>query len=102
MAFDVKVKSSAKIDLFKAIAYYNKINPALSRRFFTEFSGLEALLKTKPHFAIKYKTIRTCKLKSFPYLIHFVVDEKNKLVTIIAVTFGRRLRTDFENRISDI
>lgn len=95
MVFEVRIKPSAKEDLLKAIAYYNKINPILSQKFYSEFSGLNALLARRPHFAIKYKTIKTCKLKSFPYLIHFVVNEESKLVTIIAIKFG-------ESRISDL
>ena len=102
MAFKVKLKASAKKDLFKAIEYYEEINQSLSERFYAEFLELRALFQTNPFFIIKYRSIRTYKLKSFPYVVHFVVNEENQLVTIIAIIFGKQQRTNFEYRFKDI
>ena len=102
MAFKVKVRASAKKDLFKAIEYYEEINQTLAKRFHSEFLELNTFLETNPHFAIKYKYIRTFKLRSFPYVVHFVINEKDQIVTIIAITFGKQQKTDFEYRVLDI
>ncbi len=102
MAFEVWVKASAKKDLFKAIEYYEGINQTLAKRFYDEFLELNTFLGTNPHFAIKYKYIRTYKLRSFPYVIHFVINQKDQILTIIVIIFGKQQRTDFEYRALDI
>jgi mRNA-degrading endonuclease RelE of RelBE toxin-antitoxin system len=101
MAFKVDVKPSAKKDLYQAIEYYEWINHKLAKRLYDEFLELNALLTTNPHFPIKYKYVRTYKLKSFPYLVHFVINEKTKTLSIIVIIFGKQLTTDFEFRVSE-
>lgn len=102
MAFEFFTKPPAKKDLFKAISYDIKIDGELAGKFYAEFINLNNLLKTNPHFAAKYNNIRTCKLKSFRYLRQFIIDENVMAVTIIAIVFGKRGRTNFAYRSFDL
>ena len=99
MVFEVKFSVSAVEDLEKAIIYYDEISRDLSKKFHSEFEDLISVLEKKPYFEIKYSSVRTCNLKSFPYLIHFTINETTKKIIIIAVVFGKQQRTDFSNRI---
>lgn len=101
MVFKVKLIRSAQIDLADAIDYYYRIHPNLSLRFHDELMDLYGILEKNPFFSEKYRTVRTCNLKSFPYLIHFVIDEDVKQVLILAIVFGRMEKTTFEERISE-
>jgi|GEM_PF-6985941 len=102
MAFEVNLIASAKKDLFEAIEYYGKINHALAERFYSEFLELNSFLHANPHLALKYKYIRTYKLRSFPYVVHFVINDEAQIVTIIAIIFGKQEKTDFSNRFPDL
>ncbi len=96
MAFDVLLIQSAEKDLNSAIEYYNKINTGLARKFYDEFLLVDSQLKTNPFFEIRYKNIRLLKLKSFPYLVHFFINEPLNQVVIIAIVFGKQERTNFQ------
>lgn len=102
MAFKVKLLISARKDLEDAVEYYHKINPVLAKRFYDEFIELNLLLEKNPFFEIKYNFIRTYKLRSFPYLVHFLINEKSNLGMILAIVFGWRGKTNFEDRLSDL
>jgi hypothetical protein len=96
MAFDVKFLLSAEKDLEEIINYYNQINETLSEKLYTELLGLISLLKQNPFFEIKYATIRVYKLKSFPYSVHFSINEN--VVLIIAIAFGKQVKATFADR----
>ena len=38
-----------------------------------------------PFFGIRYDQVRCLKIKRFPYLIHYQVDEATNLVTVVGV-----------------
>lgn len=102
MAFKVKLLHSAQKDLEDAIGYYHKINTALAKRFYTEFIELSNILENNPFFEIKYHSIRTHRLRSFPYLVHFFINENSKLVVILAIVFGKRKKTNFGDRFFNL
>ena len=102
MGFKVLLAFSAEKDLEDAIDYYHQINQILPERFYDEFLELILLLETNPYFQKKYDLARTFKLKSFPYLVHFVINEECRVVKIIAIVFGRQEKTNFSNPFSDL
>ena len=102
MAFKVNLLLSAQKDLDKALEYYYRINPSLSKRYFEEFLQIKTILETNPYFEIKYGHIRTLKLNSFPYLVHYIIDESIPQVLILAIVFGKRKKSKFDTRINQI
>lgn len=97
MVFEINFSLHAERHLENAIAWYKQISLPLASRFYKEFFSLIALLESKPFFQKKYDEVRTCKLESFPYLVH----EEMKVVVIIAVAFGKQGRTSFRNITQD-
>jgi mRNA-degrading endonuclease RelE of RelBE toxin-antitoxin system len=47
---------------------------------------------------VMYKQIRMHNLKQFPYHIHYFVDNENKKIVILAVTFSKRENLNFSDR----
>ena len=99
MVFKIKLLLSAQKDLEEAIEYYNQVNNKLSLKFYSEFLELNNLLEKNPFFEIRYNEIRTYNLKSFPYVVHFIINENLNLVIILAIVFGKMEKNKFQNRI---
>lgn len=98
MSYKVTLLLSAQKDLEDALDYYAEINKALTTKFYEEFLQLNAILEQNPFFKTQYHTVRTYRLKSFPYLVHFVINEELNRVTIIAIVFGKQEKTTFDDR----
>ena len=76
----------AQQDIKEAAQWYNERQPGLGKRFI-------ALVRQKVHFirqnpqavAIRYDNIRTAMLDTFPYMIHYSVDDERKLIIVATV-----------------
>jgi hypothetical protein len=47
---------------------------------------------------LKYKEVRTLFLKQFPYQIHYIINEIQKQVVIIAIVHAYKNPTDYSLR----
>ena len=73
-------------DLQEGIDWYNEKQAGLGIRFFKEVKRQLNYIKKNPYtIAVRYDVIRCSKIKNFPYLIHFKVEENIKTIKIIAV-----------------
>ena len=85
MAYLVKVEERAFNDIQQAVNYYNGKQSKLGEKFYTSYKKTLRTLKRNPYFQIRYDAIRCIVIKSFPYMIHFSIDEKEKRIIIFAV-----------------
>jgi hypothetical protein len=85
MSFKIKIEPEAIDDIQSGIAWYNKQKPGLGKSFLSELKIHINLLKTNPFFQIRYDKVRCLPLISFPFMIHFTVNESESLVIIRAV-----------------
>ena len=89
MNFKIIILEEAKSDVRESIAWYKNINPMLSKRFATSFNNSVKQIKENPfRYQIRYDEIRVILLKTFPYLIHFNID--NEIIVIKAVLHTSR------------
>ena len=73
-------------DIEQAMGYYNQLQPGLSKRFTQQLQQSLTAIKRNPFFAsVRYDNIRCAQVKKFPYLVHYHIDEKQGVVTILAV-----------------
>jgi toxin ParE1/3/4 len=82
--FDLVISVRAVTEIDKAINYYlTKSNKAT-------FDFIEALQKAysklakNPHYAFRYKNVRALKLRKFPYLLYYVINEQRQNIRILA------------------
>ncbi len=87
----------AKADIFSAARWYETRRKGLGRQFSSEVRAkihfIRAFLKGS---AIRYGIVRTTLLESFPFLIHYFIDESTKTVVIAAVLHTSRDPNEWE------
>lgn len=95
MSYKVVIVEEAKLDLKESVDWYKNINPKLAQRFLLSFKEGVVLIRKEPlHFQIRYDDVRILMLTTFPYLVHFTVE--NETIIIKAIYHSSR---DSELRI---
>ena len=89
----------AKQDIREAAIWYNAKQKGLGKRFVREVREKVLFIQKNPKACnVKYDNVRTAVLNIFPYMIHYVVDDKNKTVIISAVLHTSRNPEIWERR----
>ena len=84
--FKIIFSSRALKDLNEACLWYNYQQKALGKRLIADVKSTVVLIKKNPYFAsVKYGNIRTAACHTFPYAIHYEVDETDKLIRIVSI-----------------
>jgi len=78
--------SRARKDLRDAANWYDKQQPGLGKRFTHAIRSKLVLIGENPYlYAVRYKKVRTALVWRFPFMIHFRIDERQKIAVIIGV-----------------
>jgi hypothetical protein len=85
MNFLIQLEPDVFNDVQEAILYYDKQQIGLGIRFFQSVSSAIETLSLNPFYQIKYDNVRCFLVKPFPYIIHFIVDENDRKVIILAI-----------------
>jgi hypothetical protein len=65
----------------------NKQQPGLGKRFTKEVRAKVADIKTNPlAYSVRYDDVHTAVVDVFPFMLHFIIDYKNILVTAVLYT----------------
>ena len=81
----------AKQDIKEAASWYNTKQQNLGRRFTAEIRRKVNYIKQSPFStATRYHDIKTAVLDTFPFMIHYSIDDNQKLVIILAVLHTSR------------
>jgi plasmid stabilization system protein ParE len=99
MSYSFVNRPAVKEDVKKAAKYYKEINPELAIQFLFRIREARAYIARSPlGFQIKYNKVRTLLLKQFPYHIHYLIDEKQKQIIILAVINAYKDPADYSKR----
>ncbi len=78
--------SRARKDVRDAAHWYDKQQPGLGRRFTHAVRSKLVLIGENPYqYAVRYRKTRTALLWRFPFMIHFDVDTRQRIVVILGV-----------------
>jgi plasmid stabilization system protein ParE len=92
-------RPAVKADLQNAVDYYNDISPELAKQFIIRIrEAKKHIARTPLGFQIKYNYVRTLQLKQFPYHIHYLVDDNQKHIIILAIIHAYRNPNDYSKR----
>lgn len=82
----------ALMDIRDARSWYNLQQNGLGKRFIDDVRKTVASVKSNSYFAsLKFKNIGTAACTTFPYAIHYEIDEVENLVRIVSIFhFSRR------------
>lgn len=76
----------AKQDIKEAAGWYNERQPGLGKRFAEHLKKTVYYIRQNPKaIAIRYDDTRTILIDTFPYLIHFSIDDDKHIIIISAV-----------------
>jgi hypothetical protein len=74
-----------KYDLIEARDFLNSRGTGFGKKFLSEYSATLKLIQKTPNFQIIYKDFHCLLMKTFKYMLHFRIDEENKIIHIYAV-----------------
>lgn len=87
MKYTLIVKSEAELDMLKAAQWYENKQENLGNRFMSLVDNKIKLINISPfYYQIRYKATRLALVDSFPYAIHFIVEEKNIIILAVLGT----------------
>jgi plasmid stabilization system protein ParE len=91
MSYSLKILPDARSDMREAIDWYNSQKKGLGTKFFKHLAEAMKLVLENPHlFQIRYKEVRQANIKTFPFQVHFFIDEERHDVVVIAVLHTSR------------
>ena len=85
LTYLVYIQKRASADILSAISYYNRQQAGLGDKFLAAVDKHIGIISKNPFFQIRYMNVRCLPIKKYPFMIHFVVDEKNNNVYILSV-----------------
>ena len=81
MACKVVSTSPTQHDISQAVEWYISISKPLAKSFLTELRNCQTYIQKHPKkIEIKYQNVRVAYLKTFPYEIHFQLNENEILI----------------------
>jgi plasmid stabilization system protein ParE len=81
----------AKQDIKEAATWYNARQSGLGKRYTTHVRKTVHYICQNPDaVAIRYDSVRTVLIDTFPYMIHFTTDHDKKIITVIAILHTAR------------
>ncbi|MFY9150663.1 MAG: type II toxin-antitoxin system RelE/ParE family toxin [Prolixibacteraceae bacterium] len=76
----------ANQDIKDSASWYELQQKGLGRKFIGEIREKVYFIRQYPEsFTVKYGNIRTAVLINFPFMIHYFIDDINKIIVITAV-----------------
>lgn len=99
MSYSFVNKPAVTFDIEDVVDYYKSIRPELAIVFLDRIEEAKKYIADFPEaFQIKYKNVRTVLLKQFPYHIHYLVDDTNKQIVVLAIIHAYKNPKDYSNR----
>ncbi len=99
MIYSFVNRPAVKVDIINAADYYKNISPELAKQFLFRVREAKTFIARTPlGFQIKYNNVRTLLLKQFPYHIHYLIDDSQKQIIILAVIHAYKNPQDYSIR----
>lgn len=88
------------IDVQEAKIWYKEQKVGLEVEFaFAIETAIQKILKMPTSYSPRYKNVRIAHPKTFPYNIHFYIDEVNETVVFTAIVHNKREPKIAMNRV---
>lgn len=84
MDYSLIVSPRAQKEVEKAIEVYISSVVNTPNSFIIQLQSVYNTLKINPFFKVRYKNVRSLKLKKYPYSLYFVVNENRNTVRILS------------------
>ena len=90
--YQLLFSAKALVDIKEARVWYNLQQKGLGNRLIADVKNVIASIKRNPYLASKkFENIRTAACKTFPYSIHYEIDEDQSMIRVVSIFhFSRR------------
>jgi len=86
MSYQIRLSPTADLDLDGAVLYYSAQLAGLGIRFASETNDALVKIGEMPFaYSIRYENVRAAKIRSFPYLIFYTIDERTKVINVLRI-----------------
>lgn len=83
--YKLQIDENAFLDIDDAMEYYQSISESLMNKFYDVLHDAFEEIILNPNFQIRYGIYRCLPLLKFPYMIHFKINETEKIVLVLAL-----------------
>lgn len=83
MSFEIVFEPQAQADIQQAIDYYDTQQTGLGEKFWLSLVKHIASISKNPFFQIRYSNVRCLPMTKFPFMIHLLLDEKEKIAIVL-------------------
>lgn len=91
MSYSLFYFEEARLDVIAAKAWYEEQKDRLGRQFAKSIKTAILRIQSNPlAYGVRYKNVRIAHPKTFPYGIHFYIDESTSQIVIIAIVHNKR------------
>jgi len=91
MAFLIQTTANARRDISTAIEWEESRSPGLGDKFWEDLSERISTISETPYMGtIRYQNVRCTITQVFPYLIHYIVDDKAQTLIVLRVLHTNR------------
>lgn len=98
MGYSIKIDTGAYQDIIDAALWYEEQAQGLGGRYKAQvIKQIDSLKKNPLIVAVRYANVRCMKIKKFPFLVHYTVEES--MITIYAVIHTSRNPEIWKKRI---
>jgi hypothetical protein len=102
-SYKLILDQAARSDIREAAKWYEKRVVGLDTRFKENVKQQIGVLKINADgYSIRYKKMHCMPVQGFPFLIHFVINDSNTTVTVLAVIHTSRNPKIWEEKTKDI
>jgi len=103
MTYKARISSAAKEDIHQAAQWYNKAKTGLGKQFTLRVRQQISELKKNPFTCqVRYRDVHTAIVRQFPFMIHYTIEQDNKIIEVIAVLNTHRDPKIWIERTKDI
>jgi toxin ParE1/3/4 len=82
--FELVISVRAVTEIDKAINYYSTKSNKATLDFIEALQNAYSKLEKNPYYAFRYKNVRAIKVRKFPYLLYYLINEQRSSVRILA------------------
>jgi len=90
MAYRIIVSPRAQKEIQDGIDYYALHSVDAPHNFINILNITYKILEEKPFLRIRYKNVRAFKIRKFPFLLYFVINERDNTVKILSCFHNKR------------
>jgi len=91
LIYKIKIDIDAFEDIKNTSFWYGNQLKGLDIRYKTQVIKQISFLKKNPYlYSIKYNDVHCLKVKKFPFLIHYKIDEISKTINVFAIIHTSR------------